>query len=48
MAKARKKIVAKNVVKRESGTLYFVKGNDVVAVKANRKGRKKGSKNCSH
>lgn len=46
---AKKRVIVKNAIpaeKRKSGELYYVKDGDVIAVKANRKGGKKGRKVC--
>lgn len=51
MAKAKKTKKGKVVgsVNRQPGNLYFVDGNgNVRETKLNRKGRKRGSKNCGH
>lgn len=44
---AKGKVVAKNVVKRKQGYLYYVDGKGNVAeTKMNRKGAKRGHKVC--
>lgn len=45
--KTKGKIVAKNVVERKSGYLYYIDGKgNAVETKMNRKGAKKGHKSC--